>query len=58
MKPSHDKLPVLKTTNYHTWAQAHKRFLVGRGIFGIVDGTLPCPDEEEEPQATNWIVLD
>lgn len=58
LKPSHGKLPLLKQNNYHTWAQAHKRFLTGRGIFGIASGDLPCPSEDREPESTNWMVLD
>ena len=56
LKPSHAKLGTLKSNNYHTWAQSHKRFLRGRGMWGIVSGTISVPTSETE--ARNWIILD
>ena len=56
LEPSHARLPVLEGTNYHTWADSHKRFLRGRGLWGIVSGDLPMPTTETE--ARNWMILD
>ncbi len=57
LKPSHAKLGVLKANNYHTWAQSHKRFLSGRGIWSITSGTLARPLSARK-QAKNWMILD
>lgn len=56
LEPSHAKLGTLKSRNYHIWAQAHRRFLRGRGMWGIVSGTIPVPTSSNE--ARNWIILD
>ena len=56
LKPSHARLGVLKGHNYDTWAQTHKKFLRGRGIWGIVSGSLPHPTTSREAQ--NWMILD
>ena len=56
LKPSHAKLGTLRSHNYHTWAQAHRRFLRGRGMWGIVSGMMPVPTSPKE--ARNWITLD
>ena len=48
LKPSHARLGMLKGHNYHTWAQTHKRFLRGRGIWGIVSESLPRPTTRKE----------
>ena len=58
MKPSHARLPILKAHNYHIWAQAHKRFLTGRGLWSMVSGETPCPSEVEETEAMNWDLMD
>ncbi len=55
LKQPHTKLPILKAHNYFVWAQVHKEFLDGRGLFGIVAGThLPSTQEE----AKNWRIYD
>ena len=40
MKSPPVKLSILKGLNYYTWAQEHRGFLEGRGIFGIVVGDI------------------
>ena len=56
LKPPHVKLGILKGQNYHIWAQNHRRFLEGRGMWGIVSGSLPRPQTRAE--ARNWMILD
>lgn len=56
LKRTHFRLVTLKRHNYHIWAQSHKRFLRGRGIWGIVSGSLPLPTSRKE--AENWMILD
>lgn len=53
LKPSHAKLPTLKTNNYHNWAQAHKRFLAGREMYGFVTKNLLYPLNDSEVKSTN-----
>ena len=51
LKPNYAKLSTLKSHNYHTWAQAHRRFLRGRGMWGIKSGTIPVPTSPKEVQS-------
>ena len=55
LAPPHIQLPILKAHNYYVWAQVHKSFLKGRGLFGIVAGTLRPTTKEE---ARNWLIYD
>ena len=57
LEPCHVRLRVLRRTNYRLWAQSHERFLRGRGIWGIVSGTLPRPTTSIK-EARNWVILD
>ena len=56
LKSSHARLGTLKSDNYHIWAQAHRRFLRGRGMWGIVAGTISVPTSSNERR--NWMILD
>ena len=50
------KLPVLNNHNYYVWAQTHKRFFRGRGMFRIVSGSQERPRERQA--ARRWTQLD
>ena len=56
LKPCHTKATVLKQSNYYAWAQFHKHFLGGRGLFGFVDGSIPKPTDAIMKR--NWIIYD
>lgn len=56
LKAPHAKLGILKALNYQTWAQDHKRFFEGRGIFCIVSGDLTKP-RHDRTQAKRWMIL-
>ena len=53
----HVKLGILKGLNYRVWAQDHRRFLEGRGIWCIVSGDLPRPNRSVS-QARRWAMVD
>ena len=42
-KPAPYKLPRLDDDNFREWSQTMRRFLRGRKLWGIVDGSIPCP---------------
>ena len=56
LKPSHTRMTTLKQTNYYAWAQFHKHFLEGRGLFGFVDGSILKPADGVKKR--NWIIYD
>lgn len=57
LKASHVKLGVLKAHNYHVWANTHKRFFKGRGMWSIVDGSRSMPPAGT-PEAKNYFIVD
>lgn len=53
IEPAPYKLPKLRDDNFHEWTCSMKRFLRSRLLWGIVDGSLPCPTHPV--QARNWM---
>ena len=56
MKAPPVELSILKGNNYDIWAQEHRIHLEWRGIFGIVNGTIPMP--RTVAPARRWVKLD
>ena len=45
VEPSPFKVPRLNDDNFGDWSCFMKRFLTMRRLWGIVDGTVPCPSD-------------
>ena len=52
------KKPTLKQNNYYMWAQFHRNFLDRRGLFRIVDGSIPCPRKSDPVRRQHWVLYD
>lgn len=52
VEPAPFKLPRLNEDNFDIWSPIMKSFLRSRKLWGIVDGTVPCPSDPF--QAENW----
>ena len=49
---------ILNEHNFLLWAHNHEKLLRGRGVWGIVSGSLPRPPLDQRERLKNWLLAD